>query len=45
MQNDADLDNLLRQGPSLNDETQTPSIVADIDAQSQFIPGLLYQLK
>jgi len=45
MQNDADLDNLLRQGPNLNDETQIPSIVADIDAQSQFVSGIAISIE
>ncbi len=40
MQNDADLDNLLRQGPNLNDETQLPSIITDIDQQSQFATSI-----
>ncbi len=40
MQNDADLDNLLRQGPNLNDETQLPSIITDIDQRSQFATSI-----
>jgi len=45
MQNYADLDNLLRRGPNLNDETQILSIVADIDAQSQFVSRIAISIE
>ncbi len=39
-QNDADIDNLVSQAPNLADETQLPGILADVDAQSQFVTSV-----
>jgi hypothetical protein len=39
-QHDADIDNLVSQAPNLADETQLPGILADLDAQSQFVTAI-----
>ena len=36
-ENDADIDNLVSQAPSLADDTQVPGIVADVESRNQFV--------
>ena len=41
MQFDFDLDKILNQGPNLADETQAQSFVNDLDAEHQYILGIV----
>lgn len=44
-QHDADIDNLVSQAPNLADETQLPGILADLDAQSQFVTAIVLAIE